>query len=74
MILCDNLFRRVDNKVTEGVAMNRINEKTYKSIRKTGVFNLVFGIILIIGGVTIGTLSIVNVSKLLANKNLRNLL
>ena len=61
-------------EVIKGVAMNRINEKTYKSIRKTGVFNLVFGILLIIGGVSLGTLSIVNGSKLLANKNLRNLL
>ena len=54
--------------------MNRINEKTYKSIRKTGGFNLAIGILLIIGGVTLGTLNIVNGSKLLANKNLRNLL
>jgi len=54
--------------------MNRINEKTYKSIRRTGAFNLVIGIVLIIGGVSLGTLSIVNGSKLLANKNLRNLL
>lgn len=54
--------------------MNRINEKTYKTIRKTGAFNLAIGILLIIGGVTLGTLNIVNGSKLLANKNLRNLL
>ena len=54
--------------------MNRINEKTYKSIRRTGAFNLVIGIVLIIAGVSLGTLSIVNGSKLLANKNLRNLL
>jgi len=60
--------------ISKGAVMNRINEKTYKSIRRTGAFNLVIGIVLIIGGVSLGTLSIVNGSKLLANKNLRNLL
>lgn len=61
-------------EVVKGVAMNRINEKTYKSIRRTGAFNLVIGIILIVGGVSLGTLNILNGSKLLANKDLRNLL
>ena len=45
-----------------------MNEKVYKTMKKVGSWNIVFGIILIVLGVTIGVLQIIHGGKLLAHK------
>lgn len=45
-----------------------MNEKVYKTMKKVGAWNIVFGIILIVVGVSVGVLQIVHGSKLLADK------
>lgn len=55
--------------------MANLNEKTYKKVKYAGASNLVVGILLIVGGVVLGTLSVVNGAKLFStNKELRDLL
>ena len=46
-----------------------MNERLYKQIVNTGIWNLVGGIILLIGGITMGVLMVVSGAKLLRSKN-----
>ncbi|MCI6018523.1 MAG: hypothetical protein MRZ59_06710 [Clostridiales bacterium] len=45
-----------------------MQEKIYKTMKNTGIANLVFGIISIIAGVTVGVISIVSGARLLSSK------
>lgn len=45
-----------------------MNEKVYKTMKKVGAWNIVFGILLIAVGVTVGVMQLVNGGKLLKNK------
>lgn len=45
-----------------------VQEKIYKTMKNTGIANLVFGIISIIAGVTVGVISIVSGARLLSSK------
>ncbi len=45
-----------------------MNEKVYKTMKKVGACNIVFGILLIVFGVTVGVLQIVHGGKLLNDK------
>lgn len=44
-------------------------ERLYKTMRNAGIGNLVFGILMIVVGVTAGVLSIVTGAKLLRSKS-----
>lgn len=48
--------------------MLEFNEKVYKRVGQAGTTNIVIGILLIIGGITLGTLAIVHGGKMLASK------
>lgn len=48
--------------------MLEYSEKTYKRVGRAGASNIVIGILLIVGGITLGVLSIVHGGKLLASK------
>jgi hypothetical protein len=55
--------------------MKNLSENSYKKVRHAGASSLVIGIVLIVGGITLGTLSLVNGGKLIStNKSLRELL
>ena len=45
-----------------------MGEKAYKAMKKTGITNLVLGILAIVAGVAFGVSLIVSGSKLLSNK------
>lgn len=45
-----------------------MNEKVYKTMKKVGAWNIVFGILTIVFGITVGVLQIVHGGKLLSNK------
>lgn len=45
-----------------------MNEKVYKTMKNVGAWNVVFGVILIVIGVTIGVIQIVHGGKLLTHK------
>ncbi|MBB5265908.1 hypothetical protein HNP82_003059 [Catenibacillus scindens] len=47
----------------------KIHEKIYGVMKNVGVGNLVFGIVSIVAGVTIGVISIVNGARLLKSKS-----
>ena len=47
----------------------KIHEKIYGTMKNVGVGNLVFGIVSIVAGITIGVISIVNGAKLLKSKS-----
>lgn len=46
-----------------------MNERVYKTMRKIGSWNIVFGVILIIVGVAVGVMQIIHGGKLLSHKN-----
>lgn len=46
-----------------------MSEKLYRTLKSVGVGSLVFGILLIVGGVAIGVVMIVNGSLLLKKKS-----
>ena len=46
-----------------------MHEKIYGTMRNVGVGNLVFGIIIIVAGITVGVMSIINGAKLLKSKS-----
>lgn len=48
--------------------MLEYSEKTYQRIGRAGASNIVIGVLLIIGGLTLGVLSIVHGGKLLASR------
>lgn len=45
-----------------------MGEKVYKTMRNAGVWNIVFGVLMIVGGVTIGIIQLVHGGKLLKEK------
>ena len=45
-----------------------MSEKVYKTMKKVGAWNIAFGILLIVIGVTIGVLQIVHGGNLLKDK------
>lgn len=45
-----------------------MGEKVYKTMKQVGAWNLVFGILLIVFGVTVGIFQIIHGGKLLHNK------
>ena len=45
-----------------------MNERVYKTMSNAGGWNIVFGVILIVLGITIGVMQIINGGKLLADK------
>jgi hypothetical protein len=45
-----------------------MNEKVYKTMKSVGAWNIVFGILLIVGGVTIGIIQLVHGGRLLKDK------
>lgn len=45
-----------------------MNEKVYKTMKKVGAWNIVFGILLILVGITVGVLQIVHGGNLLKDK------
>lgn len=47
----------------------KIHEKVYKTMKRVGIGNLVFGIVSIVAGVTVGVISIVNGARLLKSKS-----
>ncbi len=47
----------------------KIHEKIYGTMKNVGVGNLVFGIVSIVAGITIGVISIVNGARLLKSKS-----
>lgn len=48
--------------------MKSMSEKTYKKIQRAGAANIALGTIMIVTGVTVGTLAIVAGGKLLSTK------
>lgn len=46
-----------------------MNEKLFKTVANTGIWNLVMGIIIIVTGVTSGVLLLVSGAKLIKSKN-----
>ncbi len=44
-------------------------EKVYKTMKSVGAFNLVVGILLIVGGIASGVAVIINGAKLLSHKS-----
>lgn len=49
--------------------MLEYSDKTFKRVVNAGAANIVIGILLIVGGITLGTLSIVHGGKLLATRH-----
>lgn len=45
-----------------------VQEKVYKTMKAVGIGNLVFGIISIVAGVTVGVISIISGARLLLSK------
>ncbi|MBO5470584.1 MAG: hypothetical protein J6A03_12720 [Lachnospiraceae bacterium] len=45
-----------------------MSEKVYKTMSKVGAWNIVFGIIMIIVGLTVGVMQIIHGGKLLSDK------
>ena len=45
-----------------------MSEKVYKTMSKVGAWNIVFGIIMIIVGLTVGIMQIIHGGKLLSDK------
>lgn len=45
-----------------------MNEKVYKTMKRVGSWNIVFGILLITFGIAIGVMQIIHGGKLLAHK------
>ncbi|MDE6435657.1 MAG: hypothetical protein K2L07_15695 [Lachnospiraceae bacterium] len=45
-----------------------MNEKVYKTMKTVGAWNIVFGVFLIVAGVTIGVIQLVHGGKLLKEK------
>lgn len=45
-----------------------MNEKVYKLMKNVGAWNIVFGVILIAGGVAIGIMQIIHGARLLKEK------
>ncbi|MCR5701626.1 MAG: hypothetical protein K6G76_05710 [Lachnospiraceae bacterium] len=45
-----------------------MNEKIYKTMGKTGAWNIVFGVVLIVLGVAIGTMQLIYGGKLLIDR------
>lgn len=45
-----------------------MNEKVYKTMRNVGAWNIAFGVVLIVIGVTVGILQIIHGGKLLSSK------
>ncbi|MDY3250561.1 MAG: hypothetical protein SOX32_09490 [Candidatus Choladocola sp.] len=46
-----------------------MNEKLFKTVANTGIWNLVMGIIMIVTGVTTGVILLVSGAKLIKSKN-----
>ena len=46
-----------------------MHEKIYGTMKNVGVGNLVFGIIIIVAGITVGVMSIINGAKLLKSES-----
>lgn len=46
-----------------------MNEKVYKTMKRVGSWNIVFGVLLITFGIVIGIMQIIHGGKLLAHKN-----
>lgn len=46
-----------------------MQEKVYGIMKNVGVGNLVFGIVIIVAGVTVGVVSIINGARLLKSKS-----
>ncbi len=46
-----------------------MNERVYKTMKRIGAWNIVFGVVLIVVGVTVGVMQIVHGGKLLSHKN-----
>jgi hypothetical protein len=55
-------------KIAGGAAMNDMNEKLYKSLGRAGGFGIAIGIIEIVIGIILGTLTIINGAKLIKEK------
>lgn len=49
--------------------MLEFSEKTYNRVGKAGATNIVIGVLLIVGGITLGVLSIVHGGKLLSSRS-----
>lgn len=45
-----------------------MNEKVYKTMKRVGSWNIVFGVLLIVFGLTVGILQIIHGGKLLTHK------
>lgn len=45
-----------------------MSEKIYKTMKRVGAWNIVFGIVLIVVGVAVGVIQIVHGGKLLSEK------
>lgn len=45
-----------------------MGERAYKTMSKAGAWNIVFGVILIVMGLSIGVMQIINGGKLLSDK------
>lgn len=63
------MLSMVQNKSGGDNMHEKIHEKIYGIMKNVGVGNLVFGIISIVAGVTIGVISIVNGARLLKSKS-----
>lgn len=46
-----------------------MNEKLFKTVANTGIWNLVMGIIIIVTGVTSGVLLLISGARLIKSKN-----
>ena len=45
-----------------------MNERVFKTMTKTGAWNIVFGVVLIVIGLTVGVMQIINGGKLLSDR------
>lgn len=45
-----------------------MNERAYQTMSKAGAWNIVFGVVLIVAGLSIGVLQIINGGKLLSDR------
>ncbi|MGN0153445.1 MAG: hypothetical protein ACI4A3_03275 [Lachnospiraceae bacterium] len=45
-----------------------MSEKVYKTMKKVGAWNIVFGILLIVMGLTVGIIQIIHGGRLLSDK------
>lgn len=46
-----------------------MGEKAYNTMRWSGIWNLVVGILAIVAGLIVGTISIISAAKLMKNKS-----